>query len=683
MAMPKAYEGNEPYIFISYAHKDSKRVYPILEELNRRGYRVWYDDGIAPGSEWPENIAQHLSGCSLTLAFISPSSIASDNCRREVTFALSKRKPFLGILLEPTEMSLGMEMQLSAQQCIMKYSYTTEESFYNKVCSCPDLQPCLEAPAQKEPPVAAPVQPVPAPAPQPKQPAKPLDKKMIGIIAGAAAAVVLLAVILIGVFSGGNDSTDPSDDHLGGNPSQSQSNESEPGDSKPSDSKPSDEAGEILLVYADQAITAQDIAYIAQQTKLDRLEMHNCMIQTMEGFTLADTVTEVLITDCTGVTDLHCLSNLENLITLDLHGSDAKNDAFTALNSKALFSVDISGNAEFSDLSVFADCTGIRHISFSETAVSSVNVLANMTELLTVSGSWTQVRDISALASLTKLLTLEFSGCGIEPISTPFYSLRLETVDLSFNQLTDLDFLEYCTTLRHVDVSYNAMNDLDPLAKNTAALESLNVSGNGSIYEWELEFLPDCKQLKELRLDGLYLNKLDLVKGMTWLETLSAIGCSLDDISALAELTQLTYLNLALNDLEDISVLSNLVSPYVTLDLSFNSLTDVSALPVGVNYSLLNLTGNDLDAYTIPPVAGTDLVLGYHAALEDPACMDESNRSIFTYVSFVDCPLDKVVAMENRFGTDRTRFCQTVEEYLEFLEGKGVDCTILWLSVVE
>ena len=45
------YEGKEPYIFISYAHKDSDRVFPILEELDRRGYRVWYDDGIAPGSE--------------------------------------------------------------------------------------------------------------------------------------------------------------------------------------------------------------------------------------------------------------------------------------------------------------------------------------------------------------------------------------------------------------------------------------------------------------------------------------------------------------------------------------------------------------------------------------------------------------------------------------------------------
>lgn len=151
------YEGTEPYVFISYAHKDSHLVFPILEELDRRGYRIWYDDGIAPGSEWPENIAQHLNGCSLTIAFLSPNSIVSDNCRREVNFALSKQKAFLGIMLQPTEMSLGMEMQLSSQQCVVRHTFVSEEAFLNKVCSCPDLLPCRKTEHTDTPVPAAPV----------------------------------------------------------------------------------------------------------------------------------------------------------------------------------------------------------------------------------------------------------------------------------------------------------------------------------------------------------------------------------------------------------------------------------------------------------------------------------------------------------------------------------------------
>ena len=50
------YEGQEPYVFVSYAHKDSHLVIPVLEKLHALGYRIWFDDGIAPGSEWPETL---------------------------------------------------------------------------------------------------------------------------------------------------------------------------------------------------------------------------------------------------------------------------------------------------------------------------------------------------------------------------------------------------------------------------------------------------------------------------------------------------------------------------------------------------------------------------------------------------------------------------------------------------
>ena len=129
------YDGGEDYIFISYAHKDSEYVIPVLERMNSEGYRIWYDDGIMPGSEWPEFIAEHLKDCAAVISFISPESINSHNCRREMTYAMSKKKPFLGIFLRETSLSPGVEMQLSAQQCILKYSYEDDERFYRKLFS--------------------------------------------------------------------------------------------------------------------------------------------------------------------------------------------------------------------------------------------------------------------------------------------------------------------------------------------------------------------------------------------------------------------------------------------------------------------------------------------------------------------------------------------------------------------
>ena len=115
------YEGKEPYIFFSYCHKDSAVVYPVLEQLVKDGYRVWYDDGNHPGDDWLENIAGHLDGCSVCLAMLSGNSAASHNCRNELSFAVECEKPILAVMLEDFPMPLGMKLQLGTLQHIKYY----------------------------------------------------------------------------------------------------------------------------------------------------------------------------------------------------------------------------------------------------------------------------------------------------------------------------------------------------------------------------------------------------------------------------------------------------------------------------------------------------------------------------------------------------------------------------------
>ena len=142
--MIPAYNGSEPYIFVSYAHKDSEAVYRTIEKLTSLGYRIWYDEGIKPGVEWPENIAIHLDQCSLFMMFISPNSMDSANCRREINFALSRSKKFLCIVLEKTEIPLGMELQLASQQSIFRYKYASEKAYIYKICSAAGMSQCKD-----------------------------------------------------------------------------------------------------------------------------------------------------------------------------------------------------------------------------------------------------------------------------------------------------------------------------------------------------------------------------------------------------------------------------------------------------------------------------------------------------------------------------------------------------------
>ena len=142
----KPYEGHEKYIFVSYCHKDRAYVFPVIEQLTKDGYRVWYDEGIDPGSEWPEIIAKHLNGSAICIAFITANSLNSHNCRREINFALLKKKYFISVILEPVQMSLGMEMQLSSSQSIFKYTLSSDKEFFGKLYEAKELENCKGSP---------------------------------------------------------------------------------------------------------------------------------------------------------------------------------------------------------------------------------------------------------------------------------------------------------------------------------------------------------------------------------------------------------------------------------------------------------------------------------------------------------------------------------------------------------
>ena len=125
-----AYRGEEPYIFISYAHVDQDLVFPIIKQFYDQGYHIWYDEGIAPGNEWTDEIADALAGASLFLVFMTPDSESSINCRDEINFAINDNMPFLAIHLKPTELTGGLKLRVGTKQAILKYNMSDEEFLY-------------------------------------------------------------------------------------------------------------------------------------------------------------------------------------------------------------------------------------------------------------------------------------------------------------------------------------------------------------------------------------------------------------------------------------------------------------------------------------------------------------------------------------------------------------------------
>ncbi len=146
----RPYEGNEKYIFVSYAHVDGDIVYPIIERLHDAGFRIWFDEGIEWGSEWSESIAKHLRLCEVCIAFHSNASLDSMNCRQEVNYALKKRRSILSVYLEDVELSDGLDMQLSSYQSTFWFQYQDKELFFERLMEkTPILAPCREESASE------------------------------------------------------------------------------------------------------------------------------------------------------------------------------------------------------------------------------------------------------------------------------------------------------------------------------------------------------------------------------------------------------------------------------------------------------------------------------------------------------------------------------------------------------
>lgn len=161
------YEGNEPYIFLSYSHKDAPRVYPLLEQMVRDGYRIWYDDGNHPGDDWLDNIAEHLNGCRVCLAMLSANSGASHNCRNEVNLARELDKKLMAVHLEQFDMPLGMRLQMGTIHYLKLYEYPSSYALLQKLYDTEAMAECRAEPGSlpmREAQEAAPEEtPVPNP----------------------------------------------------------------------------------------------------------------------------------------------------------------------------------------------------------------------------------------------------------------------------------------------------------------------------------------------------------------------------------------------------------------------------------------------------------------------------------------------------------------------------------------
>lgn len=144
-----AYEGTEPYMFISYAHADRDRVLPLVRGLQDRGLRVWYDAEIKPGSYWSKVIANHLRRSACVLCLLSPGYAASSNCTDELLTAKKWKIPLMAGYLEHFSLPLELDMALVQVNQINRMDYDSEDLFLNELVRSECLHACKMEPPKE------------------------------------------------------------------------------------------------------------------------------------------------------------------------------------------------------------------------------------------------------------------------------------------------------------------------------------------------------------------------------------------------------------------------------------------------------------------------------------------------------------------------------------------------------
>lgn len=507
----RPYEGTLPYLFVSYAHKNDAAVLEIISTLQSRGFRVWYDEGIEAGSEWPESIASHLERAQLVLAFLSPAYLRSDNCRKEMHYALTKRKPVINVYLEQTELSPGMEMQIGNLFALMKYTYPSEEYFYDKLFSAelldagkfagePPELPDAPAPAKK----AKEKTPrgessrrarreKPAKAPKPARP----KKKRRGLAAAIIAVVLvgcLIAAGIVGHFTG------------------------------------------LLYRFTVKTVAVQTLAddTVAQ--------FQNPLLEQAARDYAGKPAGEITVADLKGLTALYVCGD-RYWFAAPQQGVDA-----AAAGVETAEMIDPSGQTvtvrrgdirDLSDLAYFPSLTAVSVQFQSLTSLESLPACG--VEVFDVSAN--RLTSLSGIEQLPKLTALTADGNAVTDLTGLGRCLNVRKLSLNGANVSDLSELRALTKLQDVTLSHCTRREL-LIVLHKSSLTHLTLVG--------------CD------LRGDFFRSFDRERALT---ALSLTDCELDSTSGLEDFTGLTELTVrGVSGTLDWSALGSLPLQTITAD---------------------------------------------------------------------------------------------------------------------
>ena len=300
-----------------------------------------------------------------------------------------------------------------------------------------------------------------------------------------------------------------------------------------------------------------------------------------------------------GDEELAGLSRMTRLEILDLRGNDMTDlTPLSGLNhlKELRLSGDIEGNEGITDLTPLKDLSSLKVLHLPAANLEDLTPLSGLTRLEDLaltdpSGDHGFVEDITPLAPLVNLKELYLKIAVISDLTPLSGMTQLESLRIrAENYVTDYSPLSEMKHLKELEMAENQFPqavDISPLSSLTS-LESLRMGCNVQ----DLEPLRNLSSLRKLMLDGRTSGSGDDVFD------------SLEPLSALTKLEDLTLQNDLISDLSPLAGLSNLK----TLSLTMPRVTDLSPLSGLAGLEKAEIQGGEIADWSplahVPDVTG-------------------------------------------------------------------------------
>lgn len=287
------------------------------------------------------------------------------------------------------------------------------------------------------------------------------------------------------------------------------------------------------------------------------------------------------------------------------------------------------------DLSYF---TGLQSLTINQASGLDFSVLTQLPFLreLNLSGCTISSNSLEAIGALVGLESLTLDSCSLTDISSFSRLTQLKTIHLANNTLKDISVLSLMTDLEDVDISNNPLNSISALSTCTR-LKSVNIS---SCNVETLGALKDKDDLVTLIASNNQIKEISDLEGCRDLMTLELNNNQISDISVLLKLTNLTrfeadqnkikeipdfdeetcaliFFGADYNEIENLSGLANIHTlNYINLD--YNKITDLKPLSNNYNLVQINVWDSDISEEDISLLQDKSIIVNYNPNYEAP-----------------------------------------------------------------